>query len=179
MEVTMKTLRCIFSCIIVLLLFNSCKDQKIISELESLKSQIQLEEKNKEVVKRWLSELDKENFEIVDELVAENCIAYYSRDTVGREWLRNSCEAFPQSFKNSRHIIKDLVAENDKVIARLTVKAIPIAEFMGYSSNGEPVEYDAYTLYRIENGKIKEIWVDHNAVYGLLVQLGMKIEQKE
>lgn len=120
--------------------------------------------------------MDNENFGIVDELVAENCIVYYSRDILDKEWLRNSCEAFPESFKNSRHIIKDLVSENNKVIARLTAKAIPVAEFMGYSSKGEQVEYDAYTQYRIENGKIAEIWDDQNAVYGLLVQLGMNID---
>lgn len=156
-----------------------CQDKEAIAELEDYRAEAEVEEQNKNTVRRWLSELDKENFGIVDEVIVEDCLAHYAGKTFGREWLRASCEAFPKSFSNSVHIIDDLVAEKDRVVARLTVKAVNTGEFMGAAATGKSVEYSAYTLYRLEGGKIQEIWVDQNAVLELLTKLGMELKSKE
>lgn len=156
-----------------------CKDKEAMAGLEEYKAKAEVEEQNKNIVRRWLSELDKENFGIVDDVIAEDCLAHYAGKTFGREWLRASCEAFPKSFSNSVHIIDDLVAEKDRVVARLTVKAVNTGEFMGAAATGKSVEYSAYTLYRLEGGKIQEIWVDQNAVLELLTKLGMELKSKE
>ena len=167
----MKKILIFFTAMSIFYFAASCQNNKIVTELAALRAESITEGKNKEIVRQWLSEIDKENFDIVDELISENCTAYYSGDTLGREWLRNSCKTFPHSFSNSMHIIDDLIAEKDKVIARLTIKATHTGPFMGASPTGKAVDYNAFTIYRIEDGKIQEIWVDHNAVYGLMKQL--------
>ena len=40
---------------------------------------------------------------------------------------------------------------------------------MGAQSTGKRVEYNAFTVYRLKAGKIQELWMDHNAVLGLMV----------
>ncbi len=175
----MKISRIILPLAILLGFGFGCRDKVEMAELEKYKAQAEVEEQNKDIVRRWLSELDKGNFAIVDEVIAEDCQAHYTGETFGREWLRASCEAFPKSFSNSVHIIDDLVAEKDKVVARLTVRATNTGEFMGAAATGETVEYSAYTIYRMTGGKIQEIWVDQNAVLELMTKLGMELKPKE
>jgi len=175
----MKKLFMIISLSLILCFMVSCQDKEAMAELEGCKAQAAVKEQNKEIIKRWLSEVDKENFDIVNELITEDCKVYYAGDTYGREWLREACEAFPQSFSDSVHIIDDLIAEKDKVIAQLTVKATNTGEFMDTPSTGKQVEYNAFTVYRIEAGKIRELWMDHNAFLGLMMQLGMELKPKE
>ncbi len=175
----MKKLHVILPLALVLCFMVGCQDKAAMAELEEFKAQAAVEEQNEEIIKRWLSEVDKENFDIVNELIAEDCKVYYAGDTKGREWLREACEAFPQSFSDSVHIIDDLIAEKDKVIAQLTVKATNTEEFMGAPSTGKQVEYNAFTVYRLEAGKIRELWMDHNAVLGLMMQLGMELMPKQ
>ncbi len=175
----MKISRLILPLVILLGFAFGCGDKVEMAELEKYRSQADVEEQNKDIVRRWLSELDQGNFGIVDEVIAEDCQAHYAGETHGREWLRASCEAFPKSFSNSIHIIDDLVAEKDKVVARLTVKATNTGEFMGAAATGKTIEYSAYTLYRLEGGKIQEIWVDQNAVLELMTKLGMELKPNE
>jgi predicted ester cyclase len=157
----------------------SCQNKEAMAELEKLRAQAEVEEQNKEIVKRWISELDKGNLGIVDALIAEDSKIYYGEETLGREWLRTSCETFYKSFSDSLHIIDDLIAEKEKVVARLTVRVTDTRGFMGAVPTGRTVEYHGYTLYRIEAGKIRELWMDQNATMELMVKLGLEIKPKE
>jgi len=162
-----------FYIIIVAGLLASCQDKKAKTELDELKAQVKLEELNKKQINRWLSECDSGNFSIVDELITEDFKAYIAGDTFGREWLRSSVEAFPHSFSESLHMINELFADKDKVVAHMTVKVTHTGVFMDTSPSGKRIEYDAFTIYRLENGMIKEMWWDENAVQVLMLKLGI------
>ena len=153
-----------------------CIDKQANSELEEFRAQLKLEELNKQQIKRWLSECDSGNFRIINELISEDFKAYYAGNTFDREWLRGSIEAFPRSFSESIHMINELYADKDKVVAHMTVKVIHTGEFLNTPPTGKKVEYDAFTIYRLENGIIKEMWWDKNAVLELKVKLGIGIE---
>lgn len=154
----------------------SCTHKQATSELDKLRAQLKLEELNKQQIKRWLSECDSGNFGIIDELISEDFKAYYAGNTFDREWLRASIEAFPRSFSESIHMINELCADKDKVVAHMTVKVIHTGEFLNTPPTGKKVEYDAFTIYRLENGIIKEMWWDNNAVLELKLKLGIDIE---
>jgi len=160
----------------VLLIVIGCQNKQAVEELEAFKAQKEVEMKNKDIVRRWLSEVDKQNYEIVDELIAEDFKAYYAKDTLGRDMLRAAIEDIPISFSESVHIIDDLFAEEDKVIARMTLNDIHTGVFMGFAPTGKHVEYTAINVYRLEDGIIKEMWWDNNAVLGLMLQLGMDLQ---
>jgi predicted ester cyclase len=172
----MKTILVILPLTIVLCFMISCQDKEAMRELQELKNQAQLEEQNKDIIIRWLSETDKENFAVIDELMAKDGKIYYGRDIFPPEWLKASCKVMAQSFSGNTHIIDDLIAEKDKVVARLTIKVIHTGEFMGTLPTGKEVEYHGFTVYRLEAGKIKELWMDQNATLELLVKLGINPE---
>jgi predicted ester cyclase len=175
----MKKRLVIFGLVIAFCLAVDCQNNAATAKLEAMKAQSALAEQNKEVVKRWLAEYDKGNFGIVDEIIAEDCLVHYAEETYDREWLRATCEAFPKSFSDSVHMIEDLIAEKDKVVARAKVRVTHAGEFMGVAPTGKTVEYGGYTLYRLEGGMIRELWMDQNATLELMKKLGIRADQGE
>ena len=156
---------------LLLVFIISCQDQNILTEYEKLKTQIQLEEQNKELASLWLKEVDKENFAIVDELVAKNCTSHYGDRSYDNDWVMSSLKAFPLAFNEYEHIINDMYAEGDRVCVKMTVKVKHTGDFANIPPTGKTITYDAYTVYRFGNGKIIEMWWDTNAVLGLIAKL--------
>jgi predicted ester cyclase len=175
----MKKLRAVLALVVLLCFSSGCRDKEAMAKLGEYEAQAEVEQRNKDTVKRWISEMDKGNLGIVDELIAEDAKIYYGEETLGREWLRKMCEGFAESFSDSVHIIDDLVADEDRVVARLTVRVTDSRGFMGASPTGKTVEYHAYTLYRIETGKVRELWMDHNATMELMLKLGREVKPEK
>ena len=68
--------------------------------------------------------------------------------------------------------IEDLIAEGDKVAARMIFGGTHTGgEFMGIPPSGRPFAFSATAIFRIEGGKIVEHWGDEDAL-GWLQQLG-------
>jgi predicted ester cyclase len=167
----------LFLCVLLFTCLADCQKSNSIVKNGLLKAQSEIEKQNKEIIKSWLSETDKENLGIVDKLMAEDCKVYYGKNTHNREWLKSMNDAFFQSFSDAVHVADDLIAEGDKVVARLTVKVTHTGEFMGIEPTGKQVEYHGYTLYRLEWGKIKELWMDNNATFELMMILGFELRR--
>lgn len=157
-----------------MVLMISCQDKEVLNEYDKLKTQKQLEEHNKELAVRWLSEVDKRNFSIVDELIANSCKSHYGDSSYDNEWVIRSLKAFPVSFDEYEHIIDDMFAEEDRVCVKMTVKVTHTGDFADIPPTGKTVVYNAFTVYRFEKGQIIEMWWDTNAVLGLIAKLHSK-----
>jgi predicted ester cyclase len=55
-------------------------------------------------------------------------------------------------------VVEDLIAEDDKVVARCSVRGKHEGEFLGRAATGAPVGFTGIAIVRIENGKIVEAW---------------------
>ena len=66
----------------------------------------------------------------------------------------------------------DLIAEGDKVVARYTVRATSRGS---ESSPGRPIEVTGVTIFRIAEGKIREMWIVNDQVE-MFLQLGYTLE---
>ena len=67
--------------------------------------------------------------------------------------------------------IEDLVAEEDRVAARLTLTGIHAAPFAGLPATNRRATWNSFRFYRIENGKVAETWAIQDRL-GLLEQIG-------
>jgi predicted ester cyclase len=68
--------------------------------------------------------------------------------------------------------IEELIASEDKVVARLTFRGTHTGgEFMGISPSGRSFAFSAISIFRIADGKIVEHWGEEDAL-GWLQQLG-------
>lgn len=74
------------------------------------------------------------------------------------------------AFPDLRIEIEDLIAEADRVVARLTFRGSHRGPFRGIAATGRQVRFTAIRVYRITDGMIVESWADQDAL-GLLQQL--------
>ena len=66
--------------------------------------------------------------------------------------------------------ITELLADGDKVYARWIQKGKHLADIDGYAPTGKPINEIASVVYRLENNKIVEYWIQIDR-YGFEKQL--------
>jgi len=116
---------------------------------------------NKELVVRMIDEVwNAGDVDRLSEFWAES-----SRDEA--EGLHRLLTA---AFPDLRVEIEDLVAEHDKVVARLVFSGTHLGLWRDIPPSGRPVRFGAIRIYRIENGKVVETWAHQDAL-GLLQQI--------
>lgn len=74
------------------------------------------------------------------------------------------------AFPDLRIDIEDLIAEADRVVARLSLRGTHRGPFRGIAPTGRQVHFTAIRVYRIADGTIVESWANQDAL-GLLGQL--------
>jgi predicted ester cyclase len=132
-------------------------------------------ERNKSVIRRLLSDVDGGRLDVVDEYYAPG---YVDRTpspvrglAEGRQGLRLALAIFHQAFPDATHVIEDLVAEGDRVVARISARGTHTGELFGHAPTGKVVTLTGITIYRLVDGKIVERWAEHGL--GVLDQLGI------
>jgi len=133
---------------------------------------------NKAIVRRILNEfwLDG-NAQVLDELLADDCINYEQSNPELRgkeackEWARNLRQANGQGFPDLEIRAEDYIAEGDKVVKRWVFRGTHSGEYLGIPATGKPVTMRGITLYRLSGGKVKEMYWNYD-VLGMLQQLG-------
>jgi steroid delta-isomerase-like uncharacterized protein len=81
--------------------------------------------------------------------------------------LRQGAEAFP----DARMEINMLVAEDDKIAGYLTWTGTQQGDWGPFPATGETAELKFFYLFRVEDGKLAEMWTEWDNV-GFLTQLG-------
>lgn len=127
---------------------------------------------NKAVVRRFVDDVFAAGrTEAIDELVAPEFVSEtFGITTDGRARLREATERVHGALGDVAFVIEELVAEGDRVAARLTASATPKGEFMGVPAAGRRYTIGELHLFRLAGGRIVEHWHQHDAL-GLLKQL--------
>ena len=89
----------------------------------------------------------------------------------GRDGVRQAFALFRQAFPDTRHTIEDLVAEGDRVVARISARGTHTGELFGHAPTGRVVTLSSITIYRLVDGQIVERWAEQGL--GVLEQLGI------
>jgi predicted ester cyclase len=77
-------------------------------------------------------------------------------------------------FPRYELIAEEMLAEDDKVMVRFTLRGVHKGEFMGIPATGKAVAVPGVIIYRIANGKITDHWMLMDSM-ALLQQLGVKV----
>lgn len=132
-------------------------------------------EENKRLVRRFYEEIDKGNIDAMDELVAEDYLDHNPPPFPG---LANGREGLKQSFKifwdatPGYHVIEDQIAEDDRVVTRLTAYGKHEGDLPGAPRTGNDLKMTSITVHRVANGKLAEKWAEKD-VMGFLKQIGV------
>ena len=87
-----------------------------------------------------------------------------------RQQVEANERSFAVAFPDVSRRIDELVAEQDKVVARLTVRGTHMGEFSGVAPTGRAVQVSAIVIYRVVAARIAESWVEADFM-GLFAQL--------
>ncbi len=151
---------------------------KIKPATERTSNQRLTEEYNKSIVIKWLLEVNKDNFEkLFDELWAKDCKQYFNSSNVAVEYndfkgmIYNLYEEYPVIS----HEIHEIIAKDDKVIARFSARVAHDRLMFGAPATGKELEWSAIAIFQIENGKIKNRW-EITDLLGMYEQMGMELK---
>jgi steroid delta-isomerase-like uncharacterized protein len=82
-------------------------------------------------------------------------------------------ERFRRAFPDMKFTIIDTIAERDEVVTHWTVEGTHRGDFLGMQPTNAKAVIAGTSIYRIENGKIAELWVNWNLM-SLIEQLGLR-----
>jgi len=74
--------------------------------------------------------------------------------------------------------VDEVIAEGDRVMLRWTFHGTQQGEYLGYPATGRQVSHTGINIFRIENGKIAEMWDLYDRLW-LWQQLGAIPETRE
>jgi predicted ester cyclase len=94
------------------------------------------------------------------------------------EAAKQEAADFRRGFPDVISTIEDLIAEEDKVVARWRSRATHQGDYMGIAPSGKEVEYTGISFYRIEGGKIAQSWNIEDQL-GLMRQIGVVAESEQ
>lgn len=77
----------------------------------------------------------------------------------GRETWQQGFELMKRAFPDLEAHIDDLVAADDKVAIRLTLRGTHQGEFQGIPATGRPIRYVSHEFYRLRDGLFAEEWI--------------------
>lgn len=77
-----------------------------------------------------------------------------------------------KAVPNLTHTIQSLVTDGTEVLAHVTIEGTPERQFGALVATGTSFVADGFHRYRIEDGRIAEVWTLPNAM-GMLRQLGV------
>jgi reactive intermediate/imine deaminase len=134
-------------------------------------------ETNKETVKKFLETVrtgkapDDSKLFMADTVLAHQ-VNVEEQTTVKRtpENYTFHVKEFLKMYGNFSFEITELVADGDKVYARWIQKGTHLADIDGYAPTGKPINEIASAVYRLENNKIVEYWIQIDR-YGFEKQL--------
>jgi len=133
-----------------------------------------LQEQNKSLIHRFFEEginLNKQS--VFDEITALNYVNHnLPAPSPGPEGLRQVVGMFKAGFPDLRATVEASIAEDDRVATRGYITGTHTGSFMNIPPTGKSIKVAYIDLWRIENGKATENWVQMDMV-GLMQQLGV------
>jgi steroid delta-isomerase-like uncharacterized protein len=117
-------------------------------------------DENKEVYRRIIEAISRGDVDALDELVAADLVDHnpVPDQVPGREGFKQWVGVARAAFPDMHGTIEDVVAEGDRVAARVTWRGTHRGEFLGVDGTGRDVTFEAYHLVRFSEGRAAEWW---------------------
>jgi serine phosphatase RsbU (regulator of sigma subunit)/predicted ester cyclase len=119
-------------------------------------------ELNMALARRFLEAHVKGDVDAVDEMLASDFVSHsklFPDQAPDREGVKRATARLSAAISDVSILFEDQVAADDKVVTRLSVRAIhDRGELMGVAPSGKEMTNRAIVIYRIVEGKIAEEW---------------------
>lgn len=133
---------------------------------------------NKVLVYRWYEEVwNKKREEAIDDMLSPDVISYGLTDSPteavkGTEAFKKYWRALVEVFPDIQVAVESTIAEDDKVVARCSVRGTHLGTGLGIPPTGKKIHVTGVRIAVFKEGKVIEAWnnFDYLAVYR---QLGL------
>lgn len=130
-------------------------------------------EKNKTIAIETMEALHQRDLNNVRAHMAPNARFYgWAPEPLDADGHKAFMSALLTAFPDSRFIVDDVIADGDKVAVRHRLQGTHQADLQGVPATGRQVEVNGIVIFRIENGKIAEAWLNAD-IMGMMQQLGV------
>lgn len=134
------------------------------------------EARNKAVAMRVFDEIfNQGKFSVADDVYAPDFRNHGLQRTVDLKADQDAVHAEKKAFPDLRMSVEDLLAEGDKVAVLWTMRGTHTGSgYAGLPATGTPVEVRGITIWRFQDGRIREEWTswsDSAAYLQMLVHL--------
>jgi predicted ester cyclase len=168
---------------LILCFMVGCQDKAAMAELEEFRAQAQVEEQNKELVRRWFEEIDKGNADFARDNSAPEYAYYFPSGITEPMSLEQGIEQtkmFMKAIPDLVHDIEEIIAVGNKVFVRFNGYGTNTGDIeeMGISATGKTVEVSSIVIFSFENGKVVEERQEADML-GFMQQFGFVLKPKE
>jgi steroid delta-isomerase-like uncharacterized protein len=131
------------------------------------------EQTNAGTVRRlYESYLNENRTELLPSLVTEDVAFHSATEERGIAAYAALTERLRMAFHEMQFTLLDLIASDDRVVVRWTMDATHAGPLAGIPATGKRVQQRGTVIYRMEEGRIAEIWAQMDRM-GMLQQLGI------
>jgi predicted ester cyclase len=134
-------------------------------------------EQNKAAVRRFVDEvLSGHDLSVLESILRDDYVDHdpgnIQGEEAGIEGAKQDVTAFVTGLPDMRVTIGDLIGEGDYVTVRGVLEGTHQGELFGIPATGKPIRVSAMQMFRLDNGRIAEAWLELDRV-GMLQQLGV------
>lgn len=120
-----------------------------------------MSEQNKAAIRKIYEVFSGGDPSVINQIVAAGAVDHEGMpgiDTSGPEGMKRLIAVFRSAFPDLKMSAEDMIADGDKVAARVTMRGTHKGEFMGVPATGKWVEVSGIDIVRFEGGKAVEHW---------------------
>jgi len=128
-------------------------------------------EENKAIVRKAIDAINMHDLSLLDVLILPNYFDHLIQQK-GLEWYKRSLIVLFKGFPDYHATIEDIIADGDKVWARITYTGTNTGEYLGLAPTGKKISYNSVTIKHIVDGKMVEGWTV-NDMSDFFMQLGI------
>jgi steroid delta-isomerase-like uncharacterized protein len=130
----------------------------------------------RDVYRRIIDAISRGDADALDELVAPDIVDHnpVPDQAPGVEGFRQWIAAAKSSFPDLAGTVEDLIAEGDRVAARVTWRATHRGQFLGIPPTGRTVSFSAFHIVRFSRERAAEWWGTADLL-SVIQQLGASV----
>lgn len=130
-------------------------------------------EQNKKIARRAYEIYSSDNLDALDEIFDRNFIDHHPQpgQGPGLKGVKQMFASLRKAFPDLQWIVEDMVAEGDKVVARINVTGTHRGMYKGLPATGKQASIPLINIFRIVDGKVVERWGVEDQL-SLMQQLG-------
>ena len=133
-----------------------------------------MSEQNKIIIRRLFNEgMNQKKLYLIDEIIGAS---YINHDMPGTErgpaGFKKLVQSFTDGFADMHIHLSEVIAEGDIVVTRGEWTGTHTGDFMGMPATGKKIKIKYIDMWRMENEKAVENWVQMD-MSSLMQQLGM------